>query len=54
MSLYSRAIRAFVLAAPMMAAACRSQPVAANPNDPEIVAAVEAILDKTAAAAARG
>ena len=51
MSLYSRAIRAFVLAAPVMAAACRSQPVVANLNDSEIVATVQAILDKTAAAA---
>ena len=51
MSLYSRAIRAFVLAAPVMAAACHSQPVVANLNDSEIVATVQAILDKTAAAA---
>jgi uncharacterized protein (TIGR02246 family) len=51
MSLYLRALRAFVLAAPVMAAACRSQPVVANLNDSEIVATVQAILDKTAAAA---
>jgi len=51
MSLYSRAIRAFVQAAPVMAAACRSQPVVANLNDSEIVATVQAILDRTAAAA---
>jgi uncharacterized protein (TIGR02246 family) len=51
MSLYSRARRVSVLAALVIAAACRSEPVAVNPNDPEIVAAVEAILDKTVAAA---
>jgi uncharacterized protein (TIGR02246 family) len=52
MSLCSRAIHALVLAALVPTAACRSQPVATNPNDPEIVAAVEAILDKAVAAAA--
>ena len=41
-----------VLAALLIAPACRSQPVALNPNDPEIVVAVEAILDKAVAAAA--
>jgi uncharacterized protein (TIGR02246 family) len=51
MWLYSRAIRAFALAALVMPAACRSQPVVANLNDSEIVATVQAILDKTAAAA---
>jgi uncharacterized protein (TIGR02246 family) len=43
--------RARIVAAILLTAACRSQP-AANPNDPEIVAAVEAILDKAVAAAA--
>jgi hypothetical protein len=43
--------RLSVLVAMLSAAACRSQPPAVNPHDPEIVAAVEAILDKTAAAA---
>ena len=55
MSQCNRPTRALVLAAIVMAAACRSQqvsqPVAVNPNDPEIVASVEAILDKVAAAA---
>jgi uncharacterized protein (TIGR02246 family) len=32
-------------------AACRSQPAAVNPDDPEIVAAVDAILNDTVAAA---
>jgi uncharacterized protein (TIGR02246 family) len=49
---YSCPRRLAVLAALVIAAACRSQPVAVNPNDPEIVAAVEAILDKAVAAAA--
>jgi uncharacterized protein (TIGR02246 family) len=35
----------------LIAAACQPQPVAVNPNDPQIVAAVEAILDKAVAAA---
>ena len=43
--------RSWILAALVTAAACRSQPAAVNPNDPEIVATVEAILDKTVAAA---
>ena len=51
MSLYSLAMRALVLTAFLTAAACRSQPVVANLNDSEIVATVQAILDKTAAAA---
>jgi uncharacterized protein (TIGR02246 family) len=33
-------------------AACRSQPATVNPSDPEIVTAVEAILDKAVAASA--
>jgi uncharacterized protein (TIGR02246 family) len=41
-----------ILAALVLAAACQSQPVEVNPNDPEIVTAVEAILDKAVAAAA--
>ena len=41
-----------VLAAVVIAAACRSQPIDVNPNDPEIEAAVGAILDKAVAAAA--
>jgi uncharacterized protein (TIGR02246 family) len=44
--------RLTVLTAFVMAAACRSQPAAVNPNDPEIVAAVEAVLDQAVAAAA--
>jgi uncharacterized protein (TIGR02246 family) len=44
--------RVAVVAALLIAAACRSRPVAVNPNDPEMVAAVEAILDKAVAAAA--
>jgi ketosteroid isomerase-like protein len=50
--LYSCPRRLAVLAALVLAAACRPQPVAVNPNDPEIVAAVGAILDKAVAAAA--
>jgi uncharacterized protein (TIGR02246 family) len=41
-----------ILAALVLAAACQSQPVEVNPSDPEIVTAVEAILDKAVAAAA--
>ena len=52
MSLRSCSTRLLVLAALVMAAACRSQAAAVNPNDPEIVAAVETILDKAVAAAA--
>jgi uncharacterized protein (TIGR02246 family) len=44
--------RLSVLAALVMAAACRAQPAAVDPNDQEIVTAVEAILDKAVAAAA--
>lgn len=44
--------RLAILAALMVAAACRSQPGAVNPNDPEILAAVEAILDRAVDAAA--
>jgi uncharacterized protein (TIGR02246 family) len=50
--LYSCPRRLAVLAALVLAAACGPQPVAVNPNDPEIVAAVGAILDKAVAAAA--
>lgn len=50
--LYSCPRRLAVLATLVLAAACRPQPVAVNPNDPEIVAAVGAILDKAVAAAA--
>ena len=39
-------------AAILIAAACQSQPVAVNPNDPATVATVEAMLDKLVAAAA--
>ncbi len=52
MSLRSCSTRLLVLAALVMSAACRSQAAAVNPNDPEIVAAVETILDKAVAAAA--
>ena len=45
----SRRLR--LLPAIVIATACQSQPVAVNPNDPEIAAAVEAILDKAVAAA---
>jgi uncharacterized protein (TIGR02246 family) len=42
-----------LLVALAVAAGCRPQPApGVNPNDPEIVAAVEAILDKAVAAAA--
>jgi uncharacterized protein (TIGR02246 family) len=41
-----------VLATLVLAASCRSQPAAVNPNDPEIVTAVEAILDTAVDAAA--
>ena len=51
MSLCNRPMGSLVLAAIVMTAACRSQPVTVNPEDPEIVAAVEAILEKTVAAA---
>jgi len=37
----------------LIAAACQPRPATVNPEDPEIVAAVEAILDNTVAAAAR-
>jgi uncharacterized protein (TIGR02246 family) len=49
--LYSCPRRLAVLAALVLAAACRPEPVAVNPNDPESVAAVGAILDKAVAAA---
>ena len=52
MLLYSCPRRLAVLAALVLAAACRPQPVAVNPNDPETVAAVGAILDRAVAAAA--
>ncbi len=52
MSLRSCSTRLLVLAALVMAAACRSQAAAVNPNDPEIVAAVETILGKAVAASA--
>lgn len=41
-----------ILAALALAMACRSQAVEVNPDDPDIVTAVEAILDKAVAAAA--
>jgi uncharacterized protein (TIGR02246 family) len=47
---YSRSLS--VAAALVIAAACRAQPATVDPNDREIVAAVEAILDKAVAAAA--
>ena len=50
MSLRSCLKHSSVLFVLMMTAACRSQPVAVSPHDPEIVAAVEAILDKEVAA----
>ena len=46
MLLPNNARRAWIAAALVTAASCASQPVAVNPHDPEIVAAVEAILDK--------
>jgi uncharacterized protein (TIGR02246 family) len=46
----SRRLR--LLPAILITAACQSQQVAVNPNDPEIVAAVGAILDQAVAAAA--
>src|SRR5262245_30657330 len=47
----SRLIRLSILVVLALCAGCRSQPATVNPNDPEIVAAVEAILDKAVAAA---
>jgi uncharacterized protein (TIGR02246 family) len=45
--------RSQLLPVALIATACQQQqPVAVNPNDPEIVASVEAILDKAVAAAA--
>jgi uncharacterized protein (TIGR02246 family) len=41
-----------VLAALAMSAACRSEPAAVNPSDPQIVTAVETVLDRVVAAAA--
>jgi uncharacterized protein (TIGR02246 family) len=41
-----------LLPAIVIATACQPQPVAVNPSDSEIVAAVEAVLDRTVAAAA--
>jgi uncharacterized protein (TIGR02246 family) len=41
-----------LLAALVLASACRPQPIAVNPDDPEIVRAVEAILEQAVAAAA--
>jgi len=41
-----------VAAAIVIAAPCQAQSVAVDPNDPQVVAAVEAILDKAVAAAA--
>ena len=43
--------RVWVVAALVTAAACRSQPAAVNSSDSEIVATVEAILDKAVDAA---
>ena len=51
MPLRSCSTRLLVLAALVTTAACRSQAAAVNPNDPEIVAAVETILDKAVGAA---
>jgi uncharacterized protein (TIGR02246 family) len=51
MFLHSCPRRLLVLAALALAAACGPQPAAVNRNDAEIVAAVEAILDKAVAAA---
>jgi uncharacterized protein (TIGR02246 family) len=44
--------RLWILTAVVAAAACRSEPIPVNPQDPVIVGAVEAILDKAVAAAA--
>jgi uncharacterized protein (TIGR02246 family) len=52
MSLCNCLCRLSLLAALVTAVACGAQPAAVNPNDAEIVAAVEAILDKAVAAAA--
>ena len=49
---HRNAKRLWVAAALVTAVACRPQPVAVNPNDPETVVEVEAILDKAVAAAA--
>ena len=54
MSACSRLRRSLVLAALVMAAACRSQTVAVEPNEAETVATVEALFDKMMAAASAG
>ena len=51
MSLCNSPRRSWILLAMVIAPACQSQVVAVNPNDPEIAATVEAILDKAVAAA---
>ena len=45
-------IRLSVIAVLIVVAGCRPQPASVNPSDPEIIAAVEAVLDKVVAAAA--
>jgi uncharacterized protein (TIGR02246 family) len=52
MSFHACSRRLRLLPVILFATACQPQPVAVNPNDPEIVAAVGAILDKAVAAAA--
>jgi uncharacterized protein (TIGR02246 family) len=51
MPLCSHLIRLSALALLGVTAACSAQPAAVNANDPQIVAAVDAILDKAVAAA---
>ena len=51
MSLCNIPRHSLILLAIVIAPACQSQVVAVNPNDPEIAATVEAILDKAVAAA---
>ena len=43
--------KTWITVAILMTAACQSNPATVNPSDPQIVAAVEAILDKAVAAA---
>jgi uncharacterized protein (TIGR02246 family) len=50
---WPRSRASWLLPAILIVTGCQQQPAAVNPNDPEIVAAVGAILDKTVAAADR-
>jgi uncharacterized protein (TIGR02246 family) len=52
MSLRAFVLRAAVVGAVLGSAACQSPPATVNPEDPQIVAAVNTILDQAVAAAA--